>query len=398
MDEEKLNEIVSFHKSEYNEDPQAVAFAPGRCHLIGDHSAFFKDKTLSVAIDIPVFVAISKRNDFSMRFYFVQSGERRKANYTSLKVKKEDRWANALKAIAFAFSISGYELGGMNVTISSKVQPSAGFGITTAIKIASALCIRHLLGKRMPDSEILHIIEKANKIFLEIPNTVADNLVALYAKKNTLFITNYAHLDYDYIEYPFSDKLMILCDASVPRISVWDEATLHESNNALLLGELHEVKKNVYGGWQYETNTTEINEVLSTVNEHTRRKLLCIMREHEDVLLAREALLAKDFYAFARAVNHSHESMKELFNLSCPEIDWLVKRVSELEPNLEILRNPETCARITGKGFGRCLYAFIRKEDKKLFDEKLSEYERIFGFHPSAYEVHPSSGGRLLKG
>lgn len=397
MEGEKRKQIVAFHKSEYGEEPQAIAFAPGRFHLIGEHSAFFKDKTLSVAIDIPVFVAISKRADFSMKFYFVESEDRRKANYTSLKVKKEDRWANALKAIAFAFSISGYELGGMNVTVSSEVQPSAGFGITTAIKIASALCIRQLLGKRIPDSEILKIIEKANKIFLEIPNAIADNLVALYAKKNTLFITNHAHQTFDYVDYPFSDKLMILCDASVPRISVWNEETLHESQNALLLGELHEVKKTVYGGWQYETNTQEINEVLSTVSEDTRRKLLCIMREHEDVLLAREALLAKDFYAFARAVNHSHESMKELFNLSCPEIDWLVKRVLELEPNLEIIRNPETCARITGKGFGRCLYAFIRKADKTSFDEKLSEYERIFGFHPSSHEVHPAAGAKLLK-
>ena len=137
--------------------------------------------------------------------------------------------------------------------------------------------------------------------------------------------------------------------------------------------------------------------MLSVVSEDTRRKLLCIMREHNDVIEAHDALEKVDFSKFARAVNHSHESMRELYEISCPEIDWILKRVGELEPNLEQLRNPVTCGRITGKGFGRCLYAFIRGSDEETFRSKLTEYERIFGFHPSCYEVVPSAGARLVK-
>ena len=121
------------------------------------------------------------------------------------------------------------------------------------------------------------------------------------------------------------------------------------------------------------------------------------MREHNDVIDARSALVKNDFGKFVRVVNHSHESMRDLFEISCPEIDWILKRVGELEPNLEQLRNPFTCGRITGKGFGRCLYTFIRKEDEEAFQTKLSEYERIFGFHPSSYRVLPADGAHIVK-
>ena len=87
----------------------------------------------------------------------------------------------------------------------------------------------------------------------------------------------------------------------------------------------------------------------------------------------------------------------DLYNLSCPEIDWILKRVTELEPKLEFIREPVTCGRITGKGFGRCLYAIIRKEDVEPYMKKLSEYERIFGFTPSTYEVKPARGVHAVR-
>ena len=163
------------------------------------------------------------------------------------------------------------------------------------------------------------------------------------------------------------------------------------------MGDLRENKNNAYGGWQYISNVTDINEELSVVSEDTRRKLLSIMREHNDLLDAREGLTKVDFFKFARAVNHSHESMRDMYEISCPEIDWILKRVSELEPNLEMLTNPVSCGRITGKGFGRCLYAIIRDSDVEKFKSKLSEFEKIFQYHPECYEVVPSEGTVVIK-
>lgn len=390
----KVNEA---HESEYESLPEITVATPGRFHLIGEHSWFFKDKTLSMAVNLPVYVAISFREDSSFRFFFPQLNEHKRANMASLKFRKEDRWANAVKSMLYGFTSGGYDLRGMNITVYSDILPSAGFGITTAIKIGTAFAVRKLLDLRCSDDQLLQVIERGNKLFLNGENYIADNFTALYAEEGTLMLTDHASNTHEAVPFSFDDKSIILTDARVPRISVWNEDSLRQPENVLLAGELKERKSTVYGGWQYEDNPTEVNEVLSVTNEETRRRLICIMREHGDVLEARDALMKGSFGAFARAVNHSHESMRDYYDISCPEIDWILKRVSEINPNLDDVRNPTTCGRITGKGFGRCAYTIINTADIPLFEDKLAEYERIFGFHPAYYVVKPAGGVRIVK-
>lgn len=385
------------HELEYERKPDIVAKAPGRFHLIGEHSWFFRDKTLSMAVNLPVYVAISKRDDTSLKFYFYQINERKKASLTSLKLKKEDRWANAIKAMVYGFTSAGFELSGMDITVYSEILPSAGFGITTAIKVASIIAIKNLFNLNCSDMELLQVIERGNKRFLQSNNYIADNYSALFSKKGNLLITDHFKNNWDYVPFNFEDKKIFLVDTKVPRINIWDEETIQEPQFALLLGDLREQKTNVYGGWQYIDDVTDINEELSVVSEDERRKLLSILYEHNDILNARDGIEKGDFFKFARAVNHSHEVMRDMFNTSCPEIDWILKRVNELEPNLDFVRNPVTCGRITGKGFGRCLYAIMREGDVEKFNSKIQEFEKLFGYHPSVYEVKPSDGASIVR-
>ena len=120
------------------------------------------------------------------------------------------------------------------------------------------------------------------------------------------------------------------------------------------------------------------------------------MQEHKNVLDAVTAINKADFASFARAVNRSHEIMRDMYDISCPEIDWILKRVQELDENPDDYRNPVNCGRITGKGFGRCVYTIIRDCDIEKYRAKLAEYERIFGFKPECHIVKPAKGVRLI--
>lgn len=392
-----LKALNDAHEQEYNKLPEVVAKAPGRFHLIGEHSWFFKDKTLSMAINLPVYVAVSKREDSSLHFYFHQLNDRKKSSSTAVKLKKEDKWANAVKAVVYGFTSGGYSLGGFDLTIYSQILPSAGFGITTAVKVAAALAIKELFGFKCDNNVLLQVLERANKLFLQTANHIADNYAALFSKKDTLLITDHFKNSWDYANFDFPDKKILLVDTKVPRWTVWNEESIYEPQYALLLGDLREKKPNVYGGWQYISDITDINEILDVVSEDIHRKLYTMLREHNDVLEAREGLIKSDFFKFARAVNDSYVTMRDLYDISCPEIDWILKRVGELEPNLEQVRNPVTCGRITGKGFGRCLYAIVRNSDVDTFKAKIAEFEKIFGFHPDVYEVTPSDGASIVR-
>ncbi|MCI5524147.1 MAG: galactokinase, partial [Spirochaetia bacterium] len=363
---------------------------------IGEHTWFFKDKTLSMAIDFPVYVAVSKREDQTLKFNFVQLDEKKRCSLSVIKFKKEDKWANALKAVIYSFLSEKFEFPGMNFTVYTDILPSAGFGITTAIKIAAAWALRELNHFRISDERLISIVEKANRQFLNSENRKADNFAAVYSKKNSVVVTDYSENSYKIIPFSFEDHTIILTDTGVPRVFTWNEESILQPENVLLLGELKNRKSNVFGGWTYEENSSEISEVFSVTTEEVKRRLVCTMHEHKCVLDAVSALEKKEFEPFARAVEKSHCNMRDLYDISCPEIDWLVKRVYGLDENPVDLRNPVNCGRITGKGFGRCTYSIIRNSDVDKFKEKLGEFERIFGFSPKCYIVKPSSGVKIL--
>ncbi len=388
--------VKDIHKSEYGEAPQVLVAAPGRIHLIGEHSWFFKDKTLSMGVNLPVYVAASARTDNSVHFYFPQLKDRKKANLSSLKVKKEDRWANSIKAMIYGFTSAGYELKGMNFTVYSDILPSAGFGITTAIKIGTAYAIRELNSLKCSDVQLLQAVERGNKLFLSSYNYISDIYATVHSKKNTLVLTDHANQSFENIPFDFENKSIVLVDAKVPRVNIWNEEIIREPESALLLGELKERKANVHGGWHYEENPHEVNIVLSVAPEDIHKKLYSVILEHQYVIEAYDSLVKNSFGAFARAVNKSHENMRDIYEISCPEIDWLIKRLLEIEPNNDDPRNPFTCGRITGKGFGRCMYAILDKKNIPEFEKKLSEYTKIFGFHASSYVVETEDGVHLV--
>ncbi len=394
-----MRQVTEAHKSEYDCKPDAIAVCPGRFHLAGEHSWFFKDKTLSMSVDLPVFIAVSTRSDGALKFFFPQLKERKKSSVAAMKFRREDKWANAIKAIIFGFEACGIKFGGLNFTVWSDILPSAGFGITTAIKIASAVALSSIYdgnSKKINEDLVLRVVEIGNRQFLHCGNYIADNYAALFSSPNSLILTDHAKMSFENIPFDFPEKKILLIDARVPRISVWNEDSLRQPENALLLGELKQPKSSVRGGWIYEESKTEINEVLSVVGEDTQRRLFCIMKEHQCVLDAAAALSKRDFGAFARCVNESHELMRDLYEASCPEIDWINKRVCEmaLVPDVHHL---SACCRITGKGFGRCAYTILNSECVDEFNKKLLEYERIFGFKALVYTVKPSGGAYILK-
>ena len=85
-----MEQVINAHFEEYSEKPSIIVKAPGRFHLLGEHTWYFKDKTLSMAVDIPVYIAASVRNDSSLKFFYSQINDRRRSNITTCKFKKAE--------------------------------------------------------------------------------------------------------------------------------------------------------------------------------------------------------------------------------------------------------------------------------------------------------------------
>lgn len=382
-----MQQVITSHIKEYGSQPEVVLSSPGRFHLLGEHSWYFNDKTLSMAIDLPVYVAVSFRPDTTLRFYYSKLEEKKRSSLSNLKFRREDRWANSIKAVIYGFLACGFTCQGMDITIHSEILPSSGFGVNTAIKAATALAIRKLHDFNCSDLQLLQVIEQANRNFLGTENFLADNFTVLFGKENTCTLTDYNKRNYEHIPFNFDEYSIVLTDSKVPRISIWNENSIQIPEYKKLLDQLKETNG---VDWIYKNSEAEINEIFSEISEDMRRKLKCVIREHHYVLDACVGLQKNDFSQFARSVNRSYENLRDLYLQSCPEIDWLIKRVLELEPATS--RMPLSCSRITGKGNGRCTYSILKTTEIENYKQKLLEFDRIFGFTPIIYTVKPVAG------
>ena len=182
---------------------------------------------------------------------------------------------------------------------------------------------------------------------------------------------------------------LILTDSRVPRSIVREE--LGTKLNECI--EAYEMIKGSAEQFSKSHKLTEHSLKELNLNEAERKYVSYIIRERQNVEEATQAIKHDDKVWLSRIVARSHEGLRDRFEISCPELDWLVKRSLEFA---ESVSDNFICARMTGKGFGGCTYSVLKTTDLPLYKEKLNEYERIFGFSPRFYDVRPVDCAKIL--
>ena len=366
-------------------NPVIIAQAPGRIHFMGEHGAPFGGLFLSAAIDRWMKVAVSPRKDNSLRFYAPDLSERKRTTLANLKYKREDRWANYIKAAIFIFAGIGIPMKGMNFTVIGNIPPQIGLASSSAIEVAAAVALRGFLKVKMNDQELVKRLADSHLAFFEEPPSLADYLIGLLARNNQLLIVDEPNMAVTRLKSPFSRCKFIIMDSRVPRLGVETEleARREELRSAL------EMLSQGRGGVNFrEFAAMDLVNSMGNLPEEIRRRSLHVVQEIRRVLDAEDYLARADLAGFSRLIFHSHESLRDLYEVSCPEIDWMVKRAQE---TIGVLG-----ARMTGQGFGGCTYTIIKNEAVREYRERIDDYERIFGFHPGIYEVKLATGSKVI--
>jgi len=385
-----MQKIAAFHTGEYEVHPEITVSVPGRFHLLGEHTWFAKGNTLSMAINYNLFLCASIRTDQNYRLFSVSLGERKKISASNLKYRKEDRWANSVKAVISSFMEYGIKIPGMNFTVLSEIPADAGLGTPNALKVATSLVLRKLFAPTLPDATLVALLERANTHFLKTSAHRADILTALSAKKGFCVRTDHHKITADLVPFPEEDYSIILTDSRVPRLLAREELG-YRIQECIRAYEI--VKTDPDAPNDFNLLTESILEEITDIPESVRRRVIFIIRESESVREAVNALSHHEYMTFSRIVNRSHDGLRDRFEISCPELDWLVKRALEFViPDVPDL----ICSRMTGRGFGGCTYAILRSRDEQHYAQKMEEYERIFGFKPVRYKVTPSDGACVL--
>jgi len=385
-----MMDIGFIHRREYDlgddrSEPVVAAESPGRVHYLGDHGEPKAGFFLSSAIDRYVRVAVSARKDNSLRFYAADLGERKRTTLINLKYKREDRWANYIKVAIYIFAQLGYPAKGLNFTVSGNIPQHIGLASSSAIEAAAVMALRGFYKAAISDRELLKRLAVSKVLFFGKEVSPVDYYIMFAAKKDQFLVMDEASTEVKRVKSPLAKYRLLVMDSRVPKMGVEDE--LRQRQEDIKRGlELLSSKRQ--GATFRDFAAMDLMESMGNLPEEIRRRSLHIVQEIRRVNDAADTLKRADFSYFSKIISQSHESLRDLYEVSCPEVDWLVKRAQELDGVL--------ASRMTGQGFGGCTYTFIREDVVKEYRKRLEDYERIFGFRPVIHEMKLASGCRLI--
>jgi len=330
-------------------------------------------------------VAVSARKDNSIRFFAADLGERKRTTLVNLKYKREDRWSNYVKIAIYIFASLGYPVKGLNFTIAGDIPQQIGLASSTAIEVAASMALKGYFKHSFQENELLNLLLKAQKEFFGRDPNPVDYLSALNAKRDHFLVVDEASKEVERIKSPLTRYRILLMDSRVPRLGVEDELRQRREDTEKGLEMLSQKKQ---GSSFRDYASADLLESMGSLPEEIRRRSLHVVEEIQRVREMAEALKKGELEEISKLIYHSHESLRDLYEVSCPEIDWWVKRSQEIPGILG--------SRMTGMGFGGCTYTILRESAREEYNRRLEDYERIFGFHPLVHEIRPAAGARVI--
>jgi Galactokinase len=379
-----MKDIAALHRAEYDVAPDIIAAAPGVVKFLGEHTEASDGLVLAAALSFEIQVAISIRRDSSLRFFAADLGERKRTSVGNLKYKKEDRWANYPKGVFDLLVKEGLPAKGVNFTIAGDIPIGLGLASSAALGLASALAFKELFGLSKRGEELAELSRRAEAEFLGHPVPCYDHLSAAAPAGGTVSIVDLRTERRRAVPFLDGNNVVVLTDSKVPRTNVEPELKQRAEDCQKCLTLLAKGSSKTLRDFGPE----EVEDLMGSLPESVRRRCLHVVEEIARVGEAEDALIKGDAQAFGRTVNKSHASLRNLYEVSCPEIDWLAKRAVEIEGVI--------CSRLTGKGFGGCTVTVMSEAALPEYRKRLEDYERIFGFRPTIHETRLAGGLRVL--
>lgn len=376
----ETTDIAQLHRMEYEASPDVVVSAPGCIRLIGEHTADSDGLMIAFPMDRRISVAISGRRDSSIRFYAADMNERKRTNLSNLKYKREDRWANFIKASLSTYASEPSGLKGFNITVSGDIPQALGLGSATALQCAAAKAAALAAGFDPSPEELARAIVRTDRSYFERDTKTAFYLATLASSDGAMIYVDASAESREILPSVFSGASLVLTDSKVPRPLVDSEMRQRGDDCAKGLSMMDGSGSKRLRDFSID----DLDEYMGLMPERVRRHCAFFVEEVQRVREAREASLHGDLNAFAKILNKSQSGLRNSYEISCPEIDWLVKRAVEIDGVL--------ASRMIGRGFGGCTISAMSAQAIDEYRARLEEYERIFGFKPQALEISVGAG------
>ena len=356
--------------------------APGRVNLIGEHTDYNDGFVLPSAIGFYCHVAISPRKDDKLVLQSTEFGEKLQFTASSLPKKKVGAWCDYVLGVADQLARLGMTFGGADVLVHGEVPVGAGLSSSAALEVASTLAFLSLAGKSLPPKEIATLCQRGENEFVGARVGIMDQFVSCHGKAGHAVLLDCRSLEYDLVPIPEQVQLVI-CNTMVKHELSGGEYNQRRAQCEEGVRIL--AKSNPAIRALRDVTVRELESHKGEMTDVVYRRCLHVVQEDERVVATKGLLRAGDLAGVGKLMLESHASLRDLYEVSCRELDVMVDAARDLPGWIG--------GRMTGGGFGGCTVNLVERSRAQAFAGEIAEnYRRATGIKPDVYVCSAADG------
>ena len=360
--------------------------APGRVNLIGEHTDYNDGFVMPAAIGFSSYVATGPRPDRKLVIHSEEFPDHFEFDLDALPAKPMKTWCDYIVGVAVVLQRRGLKLGGANLLAHGEVPIGAGLSSSAAIEVASALALLSQSDAQLTLPEIAKLCRQAENTFVGAQVGIMDQFVSCLGKAGHALLLDCRTLAFELVPVDPAIQLVV-CNTMVKhdlatgtynlRRAECDEATRLFANWDPSVRALRDVSV----AFLYQ-HAAELPPVIFQRCSH-------VIHENQRTLEAAAAFKAGDLVRMGELMRDSHRSLRDLYEVSCRELDVMVESAEGLPGFIG--------GRMTGGGFGGCTVNLVRQENAADFARQISDrFQNATGIKPQIYICSAADGAREL--
>lgn len=362
--------------------------APGRINIIGEHTDYNDGFVLPAAIEKKMTVRLRQNSkpaqaiitacDLNETFSFDLE------NYFPIKVG----WQNYVMGVVHELQKIGAEIPGFDADFESNVPIGSGMSSSAALECSFAVALNELFGLGFDQWQLIKASQMAEHNFVGIKCGIMDQFASVMGKKEQVMLLDCRSLEFRYFPLELGKYQLLLLNTNVSHSLASSEYNTRRAE----CGEGVAILKNEHPGIKNLRDVSLEHLVAQKGNmpELVFRRCHHVVSENQRVLEAAKALTAGNFNKLGQLIYQSHFSMQNHYQVSCPELDFLVEQTLEKDYVLG--------SRMMGGGFGGCTINIVEKSRVGEFVKEVSvAYRQKFGIELNPIEVAIGDGATVIQ-
>jgi galactokinase len=368
-----LDRVVQFQEKLGLGKPLIIK-SPGRINLIGEHTDYNNGFVLPGAVDKSVVLAFTPRTDDIVKLHSIDYNA---AFQTSLSVleSSELEWPNLVLGVLAQMGRSCCLLSGFDLVYGADLPRGAGLSSSSAVACGVIFGLNKLFDIGLSIDEMTRIAVFAEHEYMGVNCGVMDQYVNLRAKEHSVLLLDCKELYSQHVPLD-QDKLCIaLCDSQVRRKLAQSNYNKRRAQCEEGVAAIAEIQPGIQSLRDVSMDLLQSskNHLSSAVYKRCRY----VIEENSRVLKTCKALENKDFSEIRDLLYASHEGLRDLYRVSCAELNQLVDGALCIDGVYG--------ARLMGAGFGGCTINLVEtaklgtflSEMTKVFRDKLNKSPKI---------------------